>query len=396
MMAIFSDMVGKTIKVFMDDFSVLGNSFDNCLENLRSTLIRCEETNLVLNWEKCHFMVQEGIVLGLRISARGIEVDKEKIDGINKLPPPSSVKGIRSFLGHVRFYKRFIKDFSRIAKPLSSLLVQGTPFDFDKHCVQAFSVLKDRLISAPIVVTPNWDLLFELMCDASDYAIRAVLGHKREGIFQVIYYASRTLNDAQLNYATTEKELLAIVFAFDKFRPYLNGNKVIVHTDHSAIKYLMTKKDAKPRLIRWVLLLQEFDLEIKDKKGTENLVADHLSRLEGHRDEVQVNDDFLDERLLAIEDTKTTPWFADYVNYLVAKVILPEFSYQQKKRFFTQLKHYYGKEPILYKHCADQVIRRCVLKDEMDSILNHYHTLPCGGHFRGQSTAAKVLQSGFY
>ena len=111
----------------------------------------------------------------------------------------------------------------------------------------------------------------------------------------MIYYASRTLNDVQLNYATTEKELLAIVFAFDKFRPYLINNKVVVHTDHSAIKYLMIKKDAKPRLIRWVLLLQEFDLEIKDKKGTENLVADHLSRLEWVRDEVHVNDDFLDE-----------------------------------------------------------------------------------------------------
>ena len=136
------------------------------------------------------------------------------------------------------------------------------------------------------------------------------------------------MNDAQLNYATIEKELYAIVFAFDKFRPYLIGTKVIVHTNHSTIKYLMTKNDAKPRLIRWVLLLQEFDLEIKDKKGTENLVANHLSRLEGPRDEVQVNDDFPDEKLLVIEDTKSVPWFADYVNYLVAKLILPDFSYQ--------------------------------------------------------------------
>ena len=204
-------------------------------------------------------MVQEGIVIGHRISARGIEIDKAKIEAIKKLPPPSLVKGIRSSLGHAGFYRWFIKDFSRIAKLLSILLVQGTPFDFDEQCVQAFSVLKDRLVSTPIVVAPDWDLPFELMCDAGDYAIGAVLGQKRERIFQVIHYASRTLNDAQLNYATTEKELLAIVFTFDKFRPYLIGNKVIVHTDHSIIKYLMTKKDAKPRLIRWVLLLQEFD-----------------------------------------------------------------------------------------------------------------------------------------
>ena len=126
---------------------------------------------------------------------------------------------------------------------------------------------------------------------------------------------------------------MAIVFSFDKFRPYLIGNKVVVYTDHSAIKYLMTKKDAKPRLIRWVLLLQEFDVEIKDKKGTENLVADHLSRLEGASDDIQVNDDFLDERIFAIEEKGAVPWFADYVNYLVAKVVPPEFNYQQKKRF---------------------------------------------------------------
>ena len=274
---IFSDMVEKTIEIFMDDFSIMGNPFDNCLENLRAVLARCEETNLVLNWEKCHFMVQEGTVLGHRISERGIEVDRAKIEAIEKLPPPSSVKGIRSFLGHAGFYRRFIKDFSQIAKSLSNLLVQGIPFEFDSQCVHAFSMLKDKLVSAPIVVAPDWSFPFELMCDASDFAIGPVLGQKREKIFQVIYYASRTLNDGQLNYATTEKELLAIVFAFNKFRPYLIGNKVVVHTDHSAIKYLMTKKDAKPRLIQWVLLLQEFDVEIKDKKGTKNLVADHLS-----------------------------------------------------------------------------------------------------------------------
>ena len=160
----------------MNDFSVLGSSFESCLENLRSVLIRCEETNLVLKWEKCHFMVQEGIVIGHRISTRGIEVNRAKIEAIEKLPPPSSVKGIRSFLGHAGFYRRFIKDFSWIAKPLSSLLVQGTPFDFDEQCLQAFSVLKDKLVSTLIVVALDWDLLFELMCDASDYAIRAVLG----------------------------------------------------------------------------------------------------------------------------------------------------------------------------------------------------------------------------
>ena len=183
MMAIFSDIVERIIEIFMDDFSVMGNSFDNYLENLRTVLARCEETNLVLDWEKCHFMVQEGIVLGHRISARGIEVDRAKIEAIEKLPPASSVKGIRSFLGHAGFYRRFIKDFSRIAKPLSNLLVQGIPFEFDSQCLHAFSILKDKRISAPIVVAPDWSFPFELMCDSSDLAIEAVLGQKREKIF---------------------------------------------------------------------------------------------------------------------------------------------------------------------------------------------------------------------
>ncbi|XP_039129088.1 uncharacterized protein LOC120265278 [Dioscorea cayenensis subsp. rotundata] len=343
--------------------------------------------------------IRPSMLLGHKISSKGIEVDRAKIETIGKLPPPTSVKGVRSFLGHAGFYRRFIKDFSKIAKPLSHLLEKGVSFVFDEECKRAFFILKDKLVSTPIVVTPNWELPFELMCDASDYAIGAVLGQRIDRVFHVIYYASRTLNEAQLNYATTEKELLAIVFAFDKFRPYLIGNRVIVFTDHSAIKYLLAKKDAKPRLIRWVLLLQEFDLEIRDKKGSENLVADHLSRLELANDmlpsEVPIGDNFPDEQILAVSHNRP-PWYADYVNYLAANILPPELSYQQRKKFLSDVNHYYWEEPVLYKHCADQIIRRCVPEEEMEDLLNHCHTLECGGHFGGNRTTAKILQSGFY
>lgn len=260
-------MVEKFIEIFMDDFSVFGSSFDECLEHLNLVLQRCRETNLVLNWKKCHFMVDEGIVLGHRVSTKGIEVDKAKIQVIEKLSPPTSVKGVCSFLGHVGFYRRFIKDFSKITKRLCNLLMKDMPFEFNEECLKAFNTLKEKLTSAPIIVAPDWELPFELMCDASYHAVGAVLGQRKNKIFHVIYYASRTLNDAQINYATTEKELLAVVYAFDKFRSYLMGSKVIVCTNHAALKYLMTKKDAKPRLIRWVFLLQEFDIEIRDKKA---------------------------------------------------------------------------------------------------------------------------------
>ena len=150
-------------------------------------------------------MVKEGIVLGHRISERGIEVDKAKVDIIEKLPLPSSMKGIRSFLGHAGFYRRFIKDFFTIAKPLSNLLVKGVPFEFDDQCQKAFAFLKEKLVSAPIVVAPDWNLPFKLMCDASDHTVGVILGQKRERTFQVICYASQMLNDTQLNYATIEK-----------------------------------------------------------------------------------------------------------------------------------------------------------------------------------------------
>nr|GFA25711.1 hypothetical protein [Tanacetum cinerariifolium] len=205
-------------------------------------LQRCEDTNLSLNWEKSHFMVKEGIVLGHKISRNGIEVDKAKIDVIAKLPHPTTVKGIRSFLGHAGFYRRFIQDFSKISRPMTHLLEKNTPFVFSEDCIQAFQTLKKRLTKAPILIAPNWDLPFELMCDASDFTIGAVLGQRHEKHFKPIHYASKTMNDAETNYTTTEKEMLAVVYAFEKFQPYLIMNKSIVHTDHSALKYLFTKK----------------------------------------------------------------------------------------------------------------------------------------------------------
>ncbi|KAK1668215.1 hypothetical protein QYE76_056374 [Lolium multiflorum] len=292
----------KVNKVFMDDFSVYGNSFDNCLRNLDKVLQRCEETNLVLNWEKCHFMVNEGIVLGHKISERGIEVDRAKVEAIEKMPYPRDVKGIRSVLGHAGFYRRFIKDFSKISKPLTNLLQKDVPFVFYDDCKEAFETLKKALTTAPVVEPPDWNLPFEIMCDASDFAVGAVLGQRVDKKLNVIHYASKTLDAAQRNYATTEKELLAVVFACDKFRSYIVDSKVTIHTDHAAIRYLMTKKDAKPRLIRWVLLLQEFDLHIIDRKGADNPVADNLSRLENITyDPVPVNDSFPNEQLVVIK-----------------------------------------------------------------------------------------------
>ncbi|PIN25886.1 DNA-directed DNA polymerase [Handroanthus impetiginosus] len=308
MMAIFTDMVENFFEVFMDDFSVYENSFDECLNNLSSVLKRCEETNLVLNWEKCHFMVQEGIVLGHKVSNRGIEVDKAKLETIEKLPPPTSVKDVRNFLGHAGFYRRFIKDFFKISKPLCNLLEKDIPFKFDDACLYAFNDLKGRLIFAPIITIPDWSFPFELMCDA------------------------------------------------------------------------------------------KFDLEIRDRKGTENQIADHLSRLESpaKTDEPKlINDNFPDEQLLAIVASDVS-WYADIVNYLTCGIIPFDLSTKQKKKFLFDTRRYFWDDPFLFKQGLDNILRRCVPEVEMNDILEQCHASPNGGHFHGDRTAAKILQSGFF
>nr|GFB49139.1 transposon Ty3-I Gag-Pol polyprotein [Tanacetum cinerariifolium] len=286
MLAIFHDMVEKTMEVFMDDFSVFGNSFENCLSRLDKMLQRCEDINISLNWEKSHFMVKEGIVLGHKIFKNEIEVDRAKVDVIAKLPHPTTVKGIQSFLGHAGFYRRFIQDFSKISRPMTHLLEKNTPFVFSEDC--------------------------------------AVLGQRHEKHFKPIHYASKTMNDVEINYTTTEKEMLAVVYAFEKFRSYLFMNKSIVHTDHSALKYLF----AKARLLRWVLLLQEFDFQVLDTKGAENLAADHLSRLENLYENVldpkEINETFPLETLsmVTFRSDSNAPWFADFANYHTGNFIV--------------------------------------------------------------------------
>nr|GEU33650.1 reverse transcriptase domain-containing protein [Tanacetum cinerariifolium] len=239
MMVIFHDMIDNTIEVFMDDFLVFGDSFSSCLSYLDTMLQRCEDTNLVLNWEKCHFMVKEGIFLGHKISKNGLEVDRAKVDVIAKLPHPTTVKGVRSFLRHAGFYRSFIQDISKIARPMAHLLNKETPFMFSKDCIDAFGTLKKKLTEASILVVPEWKLPFKLMCDANDFEIGVVLGQRKKKHFHPIHYASKTITEAQIHYTTMEKETLAVVYAFEKFRPYLVLSKSIVYTNHSALSIFL-------------------------------------------------------------------------------------------------------------------------------------------------------------
>nr|GEU53111.1 reverse transcriptase domain-containing protein [Tanacetum cinerariifolium] len=309
MMAIFHDTIEKTMEVFMDDFLVFRNSFPSCLSHIEKMLKRCEDTNLCLNWEKSHFIVKEGIVLGHKIPKEGIDVDKAKVDVITKLPHPTTVK--------------------------------------------------------------------------------------------------------ESNYTTTEKEMLAMVYAFEKFRSYLIMNKNIVYTDHSALKYLFAKKDSKERLLRWVLLLQEFTFKVIDTKDAENLAADHLSRLENPHQNVldlkEINESFSLETLnlvstraqIEMSGYKTVgnssiPWFADFANYHTRNFVVKGMSSQQKSKFFKDVKHYFWDDPFLFKIYDDQVIRSYVHGQEAIDILKACHYGPTEGHHGPNYTAKKVFDLGLY
>ncbi|GKB06838.1 reverse transcriptase domain-containing protein [Tanacetum coccineum] len=316
MMAIFHDMIEETMEVFMDDFSIFEDSFSSCLSHLDKMLKRCEDTNLVLNWEKCQFMV--------------------KVDVIAKLPHLTFVKGVISFI--------------------------------------AFNILKKKLTKAPILVAPDWDLPFEIMCDASDYAVGAVLGQRKTKNFQPIHYASKTMTDAQAHYTKMEKELLAVVYAFKKFRLYLVLSKTIVYMDHSTLKYLLAKQYAKPRSLR---LENPYQGDLEKKETNEKFPLETLG-------------------MISFCGDSSTIWFADIANYHAGNFIVKGMSSQQKKKFFKDVKHYFWDEPYLFRICADQMIRRCVHGQEAIDILAACHNGPTRGHYGAYYTAKKVFDSGFY
>nr|GEY04656.1 reverse transcriptase domain-containing protein [Tanacetum cinerariifolium] len=246
---------------------------------------------------------------------------------------------------------------------------KDTPFILSQEYVEPFQTLKRKLTEAPILIAPDWDMPFELMCDASDFAIGAVLGQHQDKHFRPIHYASKTMTDAESNYTTTEKEMLAVVYAFEKFRSYLIMNKSIVYTDHSAFKYLFAKKDSKVRLFRWVLLIYEFTFKVIDTKGVENLATDHLSRLETLHQNVldpkEINESFPLEtlNLVSTRGNQSTPWFADFSNYHAGNFIITGKSSQQKSKFFKNAKHYFWDDPFLFKNYDDQDIRRAIISD---------------------------------
>lgn len=261
---IFFDMLNDSLEIFMDDFIPYGVTFEDALQNLEKVLKRCIQANLSLSTKKCHMMMNEGIVLGHYISFLGIQVDPSKVQVIQTLPIPKTQTDVRRFLGHAGYYRRFIKNFSKIASPLFVLLMKNDEFKWTNTYQKAFEELKQQLSIAPILRGPNWALPFHISSNASNTAIGAVLGQEENNLPYAIYFISKNMKPAELNYTVTEKEFLAVIYAINKFRNYITCYPTFVHTDHSDIKYLMNKLVTNARVTRWLLLLQEFDITIVD------------------------------------------------------------------------------------------------------------------------------------
>lgn len=278
MNTILSGLQGSKCFVYMDDIVVFGSSLSDHNNKLKEIFQRLQTANLRLQPDKCEFLRKEVLFLGHSITENGIKPNHEKTKSVDQFPIPKSVKDIQSFLGLCNYYRRFVKDFALIAKPLTDLTKKSKPFHWTETEQIAFDTLKSRLTSEPVLQYPNFDQTFILTTDASGYAISGILSQGDIPNDLPVAYASRILNQAEQRYSTIERELLAICWATRYFRPYLYGRKFIIYTDHKPLVYLFSVKDPGSRLVKFRLKLEEYDYQIKYKPGKHNTNADALSR----------------------------------------------------------------------------------------------------------------------
>lgn len=264
--------------VYIDDIIIFGKTFDETLQNLEQVLTKLQLAGLKLKASKCTLFKQEVLFLGYKVSGDGVQTDPAKVAVVEQWPIPIEVSEVRSFVGLCSYYRRFIAGFSSLAKPLFRLTEKGREFKWTSDCQSAFDNLKKCLTSTPVLAHPNFSVPFILDTDASQVGLGAVLSQDIDGTTKVISYASRTLSKSERKYCVTRKELLALVFACKHFRHYLYGHKVIVRTDHSALKWLMSFKDPQGQVARWIELLSTYDLEITHRPGAKHGNADSLSR----------------------------------------------------------------------------------------------------------------------
>jgi hypothetical protein len=278
MNSILSELIGNRCLVYVDDILILGETLDEHNSKLREVFQKLREFNITIEPDKCEFFKEELSYFGHIVTADGVKPDRKKITSVIDFPIPRSQKDLKSFLGLAGYYRIFIDSFSAIARPLTDLLKKDKEWKWNEKERASFDLLKFKLTNAPLLQYPNFNEAFIITTDASGYAIGAILSQGKLGSDKPVAYVSRTLNGAELNYATVEKELLAIVWACKHFRPCLLGRKFQIVTDHKGLTWIFNVKNPSSRLMRWKLLLEEYDYEIEYRAGKRNCKADSLSR----------------------------------------------------------------------------------------------------------------------
>ena len=387
----FKQYLRDFLEIFMDDLCVHSKERTDHIEHLIKVFVQCRVYRICLNPDKCKFMVRQGKILGHIVSKNGISTDMDKIKVIIELPIPRGPRDVQVFMGHCGYYRRFIYMYAEIARPLYGLLVV---FVWTEECEESFEKLKKALTSAPILRAPVWDQIFHVHIDASAYAIGCILAQPGEFNKDFpIAYASRQMIAAEKNYTTTEREGLTMVYAVKKFRHYLLANKFIFFVDHQALLYLVNKPCATGRIVRWFVILLEFDFEVAVKKGTMHQRADHLSRITSGEAATGVNDDLPDATLFTIEWVPR--WSKDVANFL-ATTVLPYAAHEDAVEFIKGTSKFSLIAGHLYYRDQDQVLKLVVCPEEYFQILRDAHVLSCGQHLGKDQTVRIVRWQGFW
>lgn len=374
--------------VYLDDVIVCTSSFEQHIQVLEEVLKRIKEAGLTLSRNKCHFCKSELKYLGYVVNSKGLLVDPGKVDAILRIPTPKSVTEVRRIMGMASWYRRFIPNFASVIAPLSSLLRKNQRFLWDEYCDTALTNIKEHLVSAPILTCPDFNIPFIVQTDASGFGIGAVLSQTIEGHEHVICYISRSLTRQERNFSVTERECLAVLWSIEKLRPYLEGSRFTVVTDHHSLVWLNNLQQPTGRLCRWAVKLQQYDFEIIHRKGKEHIVPDTLSRSVPLIDEIMVSTPSSEIRILPVADNNPVDrWYGHMIKRVSQRPIT--FS-NWKVENNVLYKHVKGDYPELRDQVDNwkEVVPKCRRKE----ILKLFHDEPTAGHLGIFKTHKRIAQ----
>jgi hypothetical protein len=358
----FKEFIHKFLEVYLDDWTVFSLLKEH-MQALRLMLDRCHQLQISLNLKKCIFVHPLAHCWAMSCAKDGLLVDQAKIVSILDMVAPTSVREMCATLGHTGYYRWFIQNYAQIAAPLEKLLHKDTKYEWTPECQKALDTLKEKLVTTPILVFPDWSKLFHVHVDASSIALGAFFLHNREGnIDHPIYFSSRKLSDAKNNYTTTKHEGLAMVYALHKFHHYLLGSAFKFFTDHSVLKYLVNKLVLGGQIFHWLFLFQEFDFEVVVKSGKYNVGPDHLSWIETGEAAKSLDDELPDAQLFWVEVVPDQ--LAKIVEFLMTGQAPTRYTLVQHRQLVTHSADYQLIVRQLYKLGTDGILCRCAIEHE--------------------------------